>query len=172
MVQRRSRLGAQYQYPYTPASHASQGLVSTILPSTRAQKAGLQRWPTPLPGPVQSSFTLVAWMVVRTAAALTAVAGCGITTLGPATIIQTSITSALRRGGTLTMDAVLASAVTAATAAGSVNGLAGFPSSDDVNALRFSANSRYEVATTPAATPGKTIYGSVRNNFDNHANRR
>jgi hypothetical protein len=67
---------------------------------------------------------------------------------------------------------VPASAATAAAAVGSVNGLAGFPSGDGVNGLRFDANSRYEVSTTPAATPGKTIYDSVTNNFDNHANRR
>jgi hypothetical protein len=111
-------------------------------------------------------------MVVRTAAALKVVAGGGATTLGPATIIQTSIASALLQGGARTMDAVPSSAATAASAVGSVIGLAGLPSSDGVNVLRFDTNSRYEVPTTPAATQGKTIYGSITNNFHNHANRR
>lgn len=67
------------------------------------------------------------------------------------------------------MDAVIASAATAVSAIGSVNGLAGFPSTDGVNTPRFDANSGYEVSTTQAATPGKTIYDHVTNNFDNHA---
>jgi len=70
-------------------------------------------------------------MVVRTAAALKVVAGGGATTLGRATIIQTStasalLCSALLQGRTRTIDVVLASAATAASAVGSVNGLAGF----------------------------------------------
>lgn len=133
------------------------------------KKPALQRWPTPLLGPAQSSFTLAVWMVVRTAVALTVVAGGGATTLGLVTIIQTSIASALLQGGTRTMDAVSASAATAASAVGSLNGLAGFPSSDGVKALHFDANSGYEVPTAPAEAPGKTIYDHVTNNFDNHA---
>ena len=70
------------------------------------------------------------------------------------------------------MDAALASAATATSSVGSLGGLAGFPSSDGVNALLLDANSGYEVPATPAEAPGRTIYGSVTNNFDNHANRR
>lgn len=105
---------------------------------------------------------LVVWTVVRTAAEFTVVAGAGVTTLGPATISQTSTASALSQGGTWSIDVVLASAATAASAVCSVNGLAGFPSNDGVNAPRFDANSGYEVPTTPATTPGKPFTQASR----------
>lgn len=124
----------------------------------------------------QSSFTLLAWIVVAflvvvTAGAFAVAAAAGASALGPATFIQGLLAAGATGGGvvvgtTLTMNAVLAAAAIEAAAVGVVGGLAGAGLSDGVKGPYLGASSAYGVPVVPDSEAGKSVYNGLKNNFD------
>lgn len=121
----------------------------------------------------KSSFTLVAWiaitfLVVMSAGALAVAAGAGATALGPATFIQSLMTtsSAAATGASLMMDTVLASAAIEAAAVGAVSGLSGAGLTDGVTAPYMGARSGFEGPSTPSSAAEKSLYDGVHDKFD------
>jgi hypothetical protein len=123
----------------------------------------------------QSSFTLVAWVVVAflvvvTAGAFAVAAGAGATALGPATFIQGMMaTGAAGVGGgaALTMNAVLGAAAIEAAAVGVVSGLAGATLNSGVSAPYSGAKSGFGVPEVPSGDAARSLFDGVNKNFDN-----